>query len=415
MPKTQLFIDHLFRHQYGKMVSILTRIFGLNNLEIVEDAVQDTFAKAVIAWHKKIPENPEAWLTQAAKNRIIDLFRKVKSDDERAARFEQGTSAIAINELFLEHEIEDAELRMIFTACHPSLSPQDQMAFALRTISGFSGKEIAAALLLKPETIKKRLTRARQSIAVKNIQFAVPSGKELPQRIDNVLHTIYLIFNEGFHSNREDTLVRKDLCGEALRLCKMVLKRESLRSGKVYGLFALMCFHSSRLESKTDSEGAIIDLENQDRSLWHTPLIDLGKTALIRAFEGEVSAYQIEAAIAFEHCTASHFSTTNWERILLHYQQLSQLQNSDLVLLNQAIVLMQLKRNTEALHILQEIDVKKLEQRAYLYHGAMTEYYLKTNNRSAAKEQMEKTLSLILNEVEKSHFKQKYKHLTEKA
>lgn len=201
--KSQNIIDHLFRHQYGKMVSILTRIFGLENLELVEDAVQDTFAQAVQKWKTNIPENPEAWLTKAAKNRVIDIIRKLNADQRRAEKLDYGPSVIAIDQLFAKEEIEDSELRMIFTACHPELDPRDQISFALKTISGFSQNEIAASLLLKTETVKKRLTRARKTINQKKIAFKLPQGKELNQRLDSVCKVLYLIFNEGFHSNHK--------------------------------------------------------------------------------------------------------------------------------------------------------------------------------------------------------------------
>ncbi len=194
---TQNKLDHLFRHQYGKMVSILTRIFGLANLEIIEDAVQDTFIKAMVAWRNGMPENPEAWLTKAAKNRTIDLFRKLSADKKRLPKITSGPSAIALNDLFLDTEIEDSQLRMIFTACHPILNPKDQLSFALKTVSGFSAKEIASALLLKEETVKKRLMRARKSIAEQNVSFQIPQGKDLPERLSRVLEVLYLIFNEG--------------------------------------------------------------------------------------------------------------------------------------------------------------------------------------------------------------------------
>lgn len=187
-------IDHLFRHQHGRMVAILTRIFGLSNLEIIEDAVQDTFIKAMGTWRNGMPDNPEAWLTQAAKNRMIDLFRKLKSEKERAAYMESGTSTISVNELFLDDEIADSQLRMIFTACHPQLDPRDQIAFALKTIAGFSQKEIASALLLKEEAIKKRLSRARKAIGIKSISFEIPQGEQLNQRMIRVLEVLYLLF-----------------------------------------------------------------------------------------------------------------------------------------------------------------------------------------------------------------------------
>jgi len=215
-------IDHLFRHHSGKMVSVLTRIFGLQHLDIIEDAVQDTFIKASLSWRKEQPEYPEAWLTKAAKNRVLDIFRTLKAKKNNSLHITQGTDAIAINELFLDAEIEDAQLRMIFTACHPKLDPRDRISFALKTVSGFSIKEIASALLTKEETIKKRLLRARKAIKSANLQFNIPQGKDLQERLDSVLEVLYLIFNEGFHSNSKDQLIREDLCGEALRLCKII-------------------------------------------------------------------------------------------------------------------------------------------------------------------------------------------------
>jgi RNA polymerase sigma factor (sigma-70 family) len=249
--QTQL-IDHLFRHQFGKMVSILTRIFGLAHLETIEDAVQDTFIKAMGAWRNGIPENPEAWLTQAAKNRTIDLFRQLKSEKERAPYFESGPAAIAINELFLDREIADSQLRMIFTACHPALDPRDQIAFALKTISGFSQSEIASALLTKEESVKKRLSRARNMIRDAQLAFAIPQGNELSDRLPRVLEVLYLIFNEGFHSGQKEMLVRKELCAEAMRLCKMLVDHKEVCSPNVQALFALMCFQAARLDSKVN-------------------------------------------------------------------------------------------------------------------------------------------------------------------
>jgi len=169
-------IDHLFRHQYGKMVSVLTRIFGLSHLEMIEDAVQDTFASALLKWRTKLPENPEAWLTLAAKNRAIDLLRKTKAEDNRIQHLQTGPSAMVLSDLFLDHEIEDSQLRMIFTACHPLLNPKDQMAFALKTVSGFNTREIASALLTKEESIKKRLSRARKDIQKHQITFDFPDN-----------------------------------------------------------------------------------------------------------------------------------------------------------------------------------------------------------------------------------------------
>jgi len=401
-------IDHLFRHQHGKMVSILTRIFGLSHLETIEDAVQDTFVKALLAWRTKMPDNPEAWLMQAAKNRAIDIFRKLSADQQRHLKIDTGTSAIAFNNLFLENEIEDSQLRMVFTACHPNLNPKDQIAFALKTVSGFSSKEIASALLLKDETIKKRLVRARKSIKEKSISFEIPIGKSLPERLNRVLEVLYLIFNEGFHSNRKDMIIRKDLCGEAMRLCKFLIKNKNTQTPSAYALFALMCFHAARIDSKINEKNEIIDLKNQDRSKWYMPLIVLGNDAMNKAVENnEFTTYHYEAAIAGEHVVTRSFEKTNWEKILGYYEKLYQLQPSPMTLLNMAIIELQRKKLENVNTLLQKINPKELEQRAYLYYGTLAEFFIEKNDKENALLNYDKAISLVKNNSEKDYLTKK--------
>jgi len=406
--ENQKLIDHLFRHQYGKMVSILTRIFGLSNLELIEDAVQDTFAKAVVKWREKIPENPEAWFTLVAKNRVIDLLRKVDADRNRLEKLSYGPAAISLNNLFEKEEIEDSELRMIFTACHPKLNSKDQIAFALNTIGGFSQNEIAAALLLKPETVKKRLTRAKKAIREKGLVFEFPSKNKLTERLHNVLEVLYLIFNEGFHSNHQKFLVRKELCGEAIRLTKLVLTKEELRCGTSYALFGLMCFHASRLEAKVNENFESIDLKNQDRSKWYFPLIKLGNEAMLKATEyDDYSTYHIEASIALEHLKAKTFEATNWNRILELYEQLQKVQSNEMISLSMAMVLIQLSRQNEAYKILQQLKTENLEQRTYLYYGVMAKYYENLGQTEEAIEFLEISIEKVPNAVEKSYLMKK--------
>jgi len=401
-------IDHLFRHQFGKMVSILTRIFGLQHLETIEDAVQDTFIKAVATWRDEIPENPEAWLTKAAKNRVIDLFRKLSSEKHRGGLFENGTVSIALNELFLDDEIEDAQLRMIFTACHPYMDPRDQIAFALKTIAGFSQKEIAAALLLKDETIKKRLVRARKTIKERNIKFCIPQGQELSNRIHRVQEVLYLIFNEGFHSTRKDRVVRKELCGEALRLTNLLRSNEVTCTPDIHALFALMCFHSARVESKVTNGDLLIDLKSQDRSLWHMPLVWLGNEAMVSAVKTKVfSTYHYEAAIASEHLKAKDFNRTNWDTILMWYEQLEHIAPSPFNKLNMAVVNLQRKDPTAAREILDTVDPHELEQRAYLYHGCLAEYHAYCSEYSKAITQYDQAIQLVNNEAEREYLMEK--------
>ncbi len=401
-------IDHLFRYHSGKMVSVLTRIFGLAHLEIIEDAVQDTFIKASISWRTKQPDNPEAWLTQAAKNRVLDIFRKLNTEKKHLPQITYGSEAIAINELFLDTEIEDSQLRMIFTACHPKLDPRDRIAFALKTVSGFSSKEIASALLIKEDSIKKRLTRARKAIQKSQLKFKIPQGKSLPQRLESVMEVLYLIFNEGFHSNKKETLIRKELCGEAMRLCKMLLKNKTTRSPEVYALFALMCFHSARLDTKTNAQNEILDLKTQDRSQWHWPLIKLGNSMMNKAVESSTfSCYHYEAAIAAEHLRARHFKDTNWDKILHWYECLHTIQPMPTHLLTMAVVCLQNKDYDKTKNYLDQIKPDNFVQRAYLYYGTLSDYYFAINNLKKAVEQIDNAINVVNNKFEKKYLKNK--------
>jgi len=400
-------IDHLFRHQYGKMVSILTRIFGVQHLQLIEDAVQDTFISALKTWRNGMPENPEAWLTSAAKNRVIDLFRQTDSMNERHRKWTSGTATIALNELFLDTEIKDSQLRMIFAACNPRLKSQDQIAFALKTISGFSAKEIATALLLKEETVKKRLTRARKVIVSENLAFEIPAGADLQVRLERAMEVVYLIFNEGFHSTRSSQLVREDLCGEALRLCKLILSNPLTATADVQALFALCCFHSSRLRSKVDENNEALSLREQDRSLWYQPLIHLGFSVLEKAKQGRPGVYHIEAAIAAEHARAKTYEDTDWEHIIELYQKLNEWNPSPFHLLNLATCHLQLHAFDEASRLLNSIDEDDLEQRRYLYHGLWAEYYRMKGEKSAGIEAIDKALELVSNEAERKFLQKK--------
>lgn len=401
-------IDHLFRHQYGKMVAVLTRIFGLHHLETIEDAIQDTFVNASIKWRTGLPDRPEAWLTTAAKNRAIDLLRKLQAENSRLRQMGAGPAAMMLDDMFLDHQIEDSQLRMIFTACHPLLDPRDQIAFALKTVAGFSTREIAAALLLKVETVKKRLSRARKAIQKNDIQFELPDKAALLERLARVHEVLYLIFNEGFHSTQQQLLIRKELCGEAMRLTKLVLKKENLRNGAGYALFALMCFHAARLESRMSTNLETIDLRNQDRSQWYKPLISLGHQALgmARSYDDQ-SVFHLEAAIAVEHLRATSFEATNWQQILQHYQKLYDWTQDKLTLLNIAIVLIQMKENDQARQLLDDINPADLEQRAYLYYGVEAEYYKNTGQAPKAIKALDVALQKVTNEAERAYLLKK--------
>lgn len=399
-------IDHLYRHHYGKMVAVLVRIFGLNQLENIEDAIQDTFVKAVSKWKVKQPENPEAWLTLAAKNRVIDLMRKL-SPLTATDSLHTGAASMPINELFLEEEIRDSTLRMIFTACHPKLDARDQIVFSLKTISGFSNKEIAAALMLKEATVKKRIQRARKNIVQEEIEFEIPPKSSMVDRIQRVHQVLYLIFNEGFHANHPNLLVRQELCAEAIRLMQLMLQDPLTRSNDGYALLALMCFHAARIETKVDDRGVAVDLEQQDRTKWYFPLIRLGNDCMEKAVERETfGVYHYQAAIAAEHLKARKFTDTDWDRIRHWQLAWYQLQPSVQLELNMALVQIQLADWSSAEALLEGIDPVDLEQRAYLYYAVRSRYYSALQQKEKAKSSLELALQTATNQAERIYLEE---------
>ncbi|HAA12614.1 MAG TPA: sigma factor, ECF subfamily protein [Cytophagales bacterium] len=406
-------IDHLFRHQYGKMVSICTRIFGLEHLDTIEDAIQDTFIYAIKSWQTQIPENPEAWLVKAVKHRIIDLLRKISAEDARIHKLSAGIETYAISELFTDTEVDDSVLRMLFAACHPQLDPKDQIAFALKTISGFSRKEIAASLLLKEETVKKRLLRARKMIVDQQMTFEIPAGRALQSRTKRVLEVVYLIFNEGYSSTKKDAIIREDLCGEAVRLSACVLKKSISQTPDAYALHALLCYQSARMKSRITENGEIIRLKEQDRKQWFYPLVLMGHEAMEKAMQVErLSPYHLEAAIAAEYVQAPTYEATNWDRVLALYQQLFEREGSSYILLNMAILHLEKRDYPQAKQLLTQVDLKELESRAYLYFATYAEYEFATNNHTVAKGYMEKAMDMTENKYEKAFLKRELiKHL----
>ena len=411
--KTEIDINHLFRHQYGKMVSICTRIFGFDHLDTIEDAIQDTFIYALKSWQTQIPKNPEAWLVKAVKHRIIDLLRKISAEDTRIKKLNVGIETYAISELFTDKEVDDSVLRMLFAVCNPHLDPKDQIAFALKTISGFSRKAIATSLLVNEETIKKRLLRARRMILERQMTFEIPSGKQLQLRIKRVLEVIYLIFNEGYYSAKKDAIIREDLCGEAVRLSKCVLKKRISQTPDAYALHALLCYQSARMKSRITETGEIIRLKEQDRKLWFYPLVLLGHEAMEKAIQVErLSHYHLEAAIAAEYVQASTYDATNWDRLLELYHQLYELEGASYILLNMAILHLEKRNYTQAKQFLTRVDPKDLQRRAYLYFATYAEYEFAVNNQTTAKEYMDKAIDMTENKYEKAFLnREKLKHL----
>ena len=406
-----LMVDHLFRHESGRMVSALTRIFGLSHIEIAEDIVQDTFLKALKDWRfNNIPPNPQAWLYKAAKNKTIDYLRHQKHvhdfETESGSLIKSEWTMFAeINNVFSDKEINDNQLRMIFASCNPLLPMESRIAFTLKTLCGFNAREIAKALLTTEVNINKRLTRAKQKLRDNHLKFDIPQGEELEARIESVYRVLYLLFNEGYSAAEAESFIRKDVCAEAIRLTEILSENAIGNKPKTFALLALMCFQAARLDARIDDKGYIILLKKQNRSLWNKTLIARGLEYLSKSAQGdELSEYHIEAAIASYHSSSASFGETNWAEILNLYDILIKIKPSPVTILNRSIVIAELKSIKEALNEIK--DIKELDQ-YYLFHATLGEFYTRLNRISDAKEQYKKALKLISSPAEKNLIKQK--------
>jgi len=405
--ETKKLVDHLFRHEAGKMIAILTRLFGMKHIDLAEDVVQEAFLKAMQTWaYENIPNHPAGWLMQVAKNKAIDLIRRKQSAIQYSKELSlhlDNQSDENLEDFFLENEIADSQLRMIFACCHPSLSPDDQLAFTLRTVSGFGAAEIARALITSESVIQKRLYRAKQFLRQKNIQLEIPAGNDLDSRLEIVHTVIYLIFNEGYNSIKTDELIRKDLCAEAMRLCKLLSEHPSGQKPSTFALLSLMCFHASRFDSRLDEENEIILLENQDRSKWDKQLISLGYHYLSLSSEGtDLSIYHIESAIAAEHCLSLSFRETNWRHMLRLYDLLLMHKRTPVVLLNRAIVVAQAGEPVKAIdEVLNIPGIVHLLESQYIYCAVLGNLYLQSGKMDDAKIMLQKAYALTSSLAEK--------------
>lgn len=403
-PPPRRIVEHLFRHEAGRIRSILMRLFGFEANDIVDDIVQETLLEALTSWSLgAIPANPQGWLMQVAKRKTINAISKGRN---RARLLSQHAATVdleveSIDAVFLEHEIEDSQLRMLFACCNPVLSSESQIAFALHTLCGLSVKEIAKALFVKEDAVYKRLARTRRCLRQAGGVPEVPHGADLKMRLDAVCTSLYLLFNEGYNSSHPDSLIRRDLCFEAIRLSAM-LARQMSEHPKVYALLALMYFHAARFDSRQDDSGAIIIFEEQDRTRWSKDLIKRGLHFLARASKGDrLSSYHIEASIAAEHCYANSLGETNWVHLKRLYELLYQVKGSDIIRLNLAIISSFIEGNDRALQQLLQIQKKGTLERYYLFHATLGEFYQRTGNEEKARSCFEWALTLTNSDKEK--------------
>ncbi len=357
-------IDKLYRQEAGKLIAVLTRFFGAEHIELSEDVVQDALTEALSNWKVNgVPENPSGWLYTVAKNKALNVIRKEKNRKAGTSDIAHFLDSIwttqpALDYFFSEREIQDDQLRMIFMCCHPAISADSQIALALKTLCGFSIKEIASAFVTCPENIHKRLVRARKTIRDHQIQFEVPVGNELEKRLKAVQETIYLLFNEGYNASGGDMLIRNHFSDEAIRLTSIAVSHVAIKSKETtHALLALMLFNSARFAARTDEYGNIITLEHQNRLLWDRARIREGFIHLQKSHPHQfVSKYHILAIISSYHCAASSFESTNWIGILHEYDRLLEIDDTSIVRLNRAVVVAKVEGAGQALAQLEEID-----------------------------------------------------------
>jgi len=337
-------VEHLFRRQAGQMVARLTRTLGPRHLGVAEDAVQDALITALQQWpFRGVPDQPEAWLYQVARNRALDRLRhaKMAASKEPALTREQPDSAPPPTDALLRDElppVDDDQLGLLFLTCHPALTAEARVALALKLVGGFSVGEIARAFLAQESTIAQRLVRAKRTLRDRDVGFGMPAPAELAARLDSVLESLYLMFNEGYAATSGQALVRDDVAGEAIRLTALVTARPAPDAPNAWALLALMLLHAARFPARIDSDGTLFLLRDQDRRKWDRGAIAAGMRALDRAASGDrVSAFHLEAGIAACHAVAPSWDATDWPRILAHYDDLLALTGSPVVAMNRAI------------------------------------------------------------------------------
>ena len=408
--------NQLFRQESGKLVSLLTKIFGTENLETAEDVVQQTFIKALDSWQQSgIPENPAGWLFRVAKNNAIDIIRKNRhsiqydfSGDERSLLKSEYTLSFTMDNLWNEEMVNDDLLRMMFACCHPGISQENQITIILKSLCGFSTAEVAKAFITSEDTISKRLYRTKEFFRMNKVPFVIPSVDELKSRTRTVLSVIYLLFNEGYYSTNHEQLIRNDLIREAMFLCNLLTENKHTHLPEVYALMALMCFHSARSESRVTEEGNIILLPFQDRSKWDRSLIAKGNQFMAKAsFGNYVTSYHVEAAIAYEHCIAKTYEETNWPLILDYYTWICIFYPSPVTELNKVVAVMQVHGAAAALEELQAIKEKSKLESYYLYYSILGEIHSMLKNGDLANSNFERAIALAPSEMEKKMLQQK--------
>ncbi len=405
--------EQLFRREAGRLVATLTRIFGVHNLALAEDVVQDAFCRALEVWKiRGVPANPSAWLMTAAKNRALDVLRRERTARTFAPELKrllasEWTLVPTMSELLSPSAIEDDQLRMMFSCCHPRIPEQTQIALVLHLVCAFSIGEVASAFLAGRAATEKRIARAKRVLADSKELFDLTDA-DFARRLSAVHRALYLLFSEGYHGTSARSVIRVELCREAMRLGGLLCDRPATATPATFALCALMALNAARLPARLDAAGNLNSLFDQDRSLWDRRLIAEGRRLLERSATGtEASEYHLEAAIAAVHARAERVAETDWRAIVSLYDTLLAIRPSPVIALNRAIALGQFEGPERGLAALVAIADRERLAAYPFYHAALAEFELARGRDEAARGHFGAALALARNPAERRYLERR--------
>lgn len=414
---TEQILHKIYREESGKIISVLTKLFGPKNLNMAEDVMQEAYIEAIEKWGNDIPKNPSAWIYSVAKNKALNIINSNKYKEDYQTEVSHFLTSdwsadAALDQLFEEDQIMDDQLKMMFACCAPEISEESQTALILKTLCGFGIPEIAKAFLTSTDTINKRLVRARKTLKEAPNLFEIPDSAEINKRLVNVLNSIYLLFNEGYSASQGDKIIRYELCLESIRLTQIILDSKQVSSkSETLALMALMKLNAARFIARLSDDGHIVTMENQDRSQWDSSLISSGIYNLNQAmYENQVSKYLIMAAISANHCTAPSFDKTPWEEILILYDRLLEIENTPIVQLNRAVALSLAKSNKEAIKLLEQLKSEKALKSYHRLYSTLGDLYQKEGDSRKATKEYEVAYKLTSIDFEKEWIEEKIKN-----